>query len=145
MGSKEVVHRREKQVLQGRFSSTSINIMMLRTMVTLLISFICLTVGVTQGQVIVSPVFRRASQCIGSLQIYKDDTVDKSFLTLYESKFRTRTLRNKIMVVEGNCCWEVYKQRRHKSTVTFMSSTDGPVSVNHPVRSVLKLEDCFNL
>ena len=44
---------------------------MLRTMVTLLISFICLTVGVTQGQVIVSPVFRRASQCIGSLQIYK--------------------------------------------------------------------------
>ena len=65
------------------------------------------------------------------------------------------------MIVEGNCCWEVYRRRRHmvslfeslekinifstfQSTVTWMSASDGLVTLDHPVRSVLKKE-CYEI
>lgn len=109
----------------------------------LIISFIFITFGVTDGQVIVSPEFRGVSKCVGRLQVYKNDIeTNESLLAFYQTQVRTRTLRNKTMNVEGNCCWEVFRRRKHMSTVTWMSSSDGFVSLDHPVRSVLKKE-CY--
>ena len=41
------------------------------------------------------------------------ETEESSF-AFYDTKARTRTLINKTMTVEGNCCWEVYRRRRHR-------------------------------
>ena len=59
-------------VLTYLYITSEIRAMMARTVLTILIiSLTLITFGVTDGQVIVSPEFRRVSECVGRLQVYK--------------------------------------------------------------------------
>ena len=59
-------------VLTYLYITSEIRAMTARTMLTILIiSLTLITIGVTEGQVIVSPEFRRVSECVGRLQVYK--------------------------------------------------------------------------
>ena len=51
--------------------------------------------------------------------LQNDVETEESLFAFYDTKARTRTLINKTLTVEGNCCWEVYRRRRHR--VNFIS------------------------
>jgi len=99
------------------------------------------------SSVITAPsIRRRQSGCVGNLKSFQVETAPRpANFTFFGSR---RVLRVALpdtvyLTAEGNCCWEVYRGRRFRSTVTSVSTSDGELRVSHKIRSVLQVP-CYS-